>query len=146
MPPLWGLFASLKTVPVLAIRGANSDLLSAETLAAMQAAHPGLEAATVPEQGHAFPHDWAVHQLESTVDFARGNPLVSWYLGGLNFQVVHHLFPQVCHVHYPALSRIVEETCREFGVRYSAHRSFLAGVVSHYRWLRELGRPAAAIG
>lgn len=53
IPALWVLFAGLKGVPVLAIRGARSDLLSAETLAAMQAAHPGLEAVTVPDQGHA---------------------------------------------------------------------------------------------
>ena len=72
---------------------------------------------------------WAVHQVQTTVDFARDSRVLCWLLGGLNFQVVHHLFPQVCHVHYPALSRIVEATCSEFGVRYSAHRSFLAGVV-----------------
>ena len=53
VPPLWGLFAGLQTVPVLAIRGANSDLLAPETLAAMAAAHPRLDAATVPDQGHA---------------------------------------------------------------------------------------------
>ena len=53
VPPLWGLFAGLRGVPVLALRGANSDLLSAETLAAMAAAHPRLDAATVPDQGHA---------------------------------------------------------------------------------------------
>lgn len=88
-----------------------------------------------------LPDAWAAHQVRTTVDFSRGNRVLSWVLGGLNFQVVHHLFPKVCHVHYPALSRIVEDTCREFGVRYSAHRSFAAGVASHYRWLRRLGRP-----
>jgi len=84
---------------------------------------------------------WGVHQVETTVDFARGNRPLSWWLGGLNFQIEHHLFPRICHVHYPALARIVEQTCREFGVRYSAHLSLLAGVASHFRWLRELGRP-----
>lgn len=88
---------------------------------------------------------WAIHQVQTTVDFSRKNRVLCWLLGGLNFQVVHHLFPTVCHVHYPALSRIVEETCREFGVRYSAHRSFLAGVASHFRWLRRLGRPEPTI-
>ncbi len=87
---------------------------------------------------------WAVHQVRTTVDFARHSRVASWLLGGLNFQVVHHLFPHVCHVHYPALSRIVEQTCRDYGVRYSAHASVLAGVRSHYRWLRAMGRPAAA--
>jgi linoleoyl-CoA desaturase len=87
---------------------------------------------------------WAVHQVETTVDFARRSRILSWYLGGLNFQIEHHLFPHVCHVHYPALSGIVEETCREYGVKYSAHGTFWAGVSSHYRWLRRMGQPATA--
>ncbi|HEY1187900.1 MAG TPA: acyl-CoA desaturase [Gemmata sp.] len=97
--------------------------------------------------GRKMEDAWAIHQVHTTVDFGRKSWVLCWLLGGLNFQVVHHLFPQVCHIHYPALSKIVESTCAEFGVRYVAHRSFVAGIVSHYRWLRELGRPqAAAIG
>jgi linoleoyl-CoA desaturase len=87
---------------------------------------------------------WAVHQVETTVDFSRGSRMVSWFVGGLNFQIEHHLFPQICHVHYPALARLVEETCNEFGLRYKAHKSFLSGVVSHFRWLRRMGMPATA--
>jgi linoleoyl-CoA desaturase len=89
---------------------------------------------------------WAVHQVETTVDFARNNRLLTWYLGGLNFQIEHHLFPRVCHLHYPALSRIVEDVCHRYGVRYSVHPTFAAGVASHYRWLRRMGReePATA--
>jgi linoleoyl-CoA desaturase len=96
----------------------------------------------VPADGKSFERDWAAHQVETTVDFARGNPLVSWYLGGLNFQAVHHLFPRVCHLHYPALSRIVEQTCQEFGVRYRAQASVGAALRSHVRWLKRMGRPA----
>jgi linoleoyl-CoA desaturase len=62
--------------------------------------------------------DWAVHQVLTTVDFSRKNPVLCWFLGGLNFQVEHHLFQRICHVHYPALSKVVEETCKEFGIRY----------------------------
>ena len=87
---------------------------------------------------------WAVHQVESTVDFVRGNHVLSWLLGGLNFQIEHHLFPRVSHVHYPALSAIVEQTCREFGVAYHEHKSLWAGIVSHTRWLRRMGMPDAA--
>jgi linoleoyl-CoA desaturase len=96
----------------------------------------------VPESGKPFPRDWAAHQVEATVDFARGNPLVSWYLGGLNFQVVHHLFPRVCHLHYPAISRIVEQACQEHGVRYRAQASVGAALRSHVRWLKRMGQPA----
>jgi linoleoyl-CoA desaturase len=86
---------------------------------------------------------WAVHQVETTVDFSRDSKVLTYLLGGLNFQIVHHLFPRICHVHYPALSRIVEATCKEYGVRYQTHDSFAAGVRSHYRWLKRLGQPDA---
>lgn len=85
---------------------------------------------------------WAVHQAQTTVDFARRSWAAAWLLGGLNFQVEHHLFPRVCHVNYPAISGIVEATCREYGVSYKEHESFLAGLASHYRWLRRMGSPA----
>jgi linoleoyl-CoA desaturase len=88
---------------------------------------------------------WAVHQVETTVDFARRSKAAAWLLGGLNFQIEHHLLPRICHVNFPALSPIVEATCHEFGVRYGEHPSFLAGVVSHYRWLRRMGRETAQV-
>ena len=75
------------------------------------------------------------------MDFARRSRVVAWLLGGLNFQIEHHLFPRVCHVNYPAISKLVEATCREFGVRYMEHESFRAGLASHFRWLRRLGLP-----
>ena len=92
--------------------------------------------------GHAgrLDRDWAAHQVESTVDFARDSRLVTWYLGALNFQIEHHLFPRVSHVHYPALAPIVEAVCRQYGVRYRVLRTFSAAVAAHYRWLRRLGR------
>jgi linoleoyl-CoA desaturase len=93
-----------------------------------------------PESGQ-IDREWTVHQVESTVDFARGSRFWTWYLGGLNFQIEHHLFPKVCHVHYPALSVIVEEVCAKHGVRYVAHPTFGAALASHFRWLRYLGQP-----
>ena len=86
---------------------------------------------------------WAIHQVETTVDFARRSRVESWLLGGLNFQIEHHLFPRVCHVNYPAISHLVEQTCREFGVRYGEHTSFRAGLSSHFRWLRRMGARTA---
>ncbi|HEV8292971.1 MAG TPA: acyl-CoA desaturase [Tepidisphaeraceae bacterium] len=86
---------------------------------------------------------WAIHQVETTVDFARRSRVAAWLLGGLNFQIEHHLMPRICHVNFPALSPIVEETCREFGVKYNEHRSFRAGLASHFRWLREMGRKSS---
>ncbi len=84
---------------------------------------------------------WAVHQVQTTVDFARGNRLLTWYLGGLNFQIEHHLFPRVCHVHYPRIAAIVQATCAERGIRYRAHETFTGALASHWRWLRRMGQP-----
>ena len=81
---------------------------------------------------------WAVHQLETTVDFARDKRWLCWLIGGLNFQIEHHLFPQICHIHYPQLSPLVERTSREFGLRYLAQESLLASIASHFRWLRRM--------
>jgi linoleoyl-CoA desaturase len=89
-------------------------------------------------------NSWAVHQVETTVDFAPRNRLLFWFIGGLNFQIEHHLFPRVSHVHYPALAPIVEDTCREYGLTYVAHPTFRAGVASHFHWLRQMGRPGVA--
>jgi len=85
---------------------------------------------------------WAVHQVETTVDFARKSRIVSWLVGGLNFQIEHHLFPTLCHVNYPAISDVVENTCREFGVPYAANPSFPAALAAHFRWLRRMGAAA----
>ena len=98
----------------------------------------------LPDEAGQVENAWAIHQVETTVDFARKSRLVSWYVGGLNFQIEHHLFPGICHIHYPKLSRMVEKACRKANVRYSAHETFFAGVRSHFRWLQEMGRPESA--
>lgn len=91
-----------------------------------------------------MPTGWAVHQVQTTVDFSRGNRLLSWFVGGLNYQIEHHLFPKISHVHYPVISRHVEEVCREFGLRYLHHRTFFGALASHYRLISALGRPPRA--
>ena len=91
-----------------------------------------------------LPHSWAIHQTQTTVDFARKSRVLAWLLGGLNFQIEHHLFPQICHVNYPDLAPIVEQTCKEFGVKYAVHHTFRSGMASHYRWLRRMGASADA--
>jgi linoleoyl-CoA desaturase len=84
---------------------------------------------------------WAIHQAETTVDFSRHSRVVAWLVGGLNFQIEHHLFPRICSVNYPGISKLVEETSRAFGIRYTEHKSFRAGLASHFRWLRRMGAP-----
>jgi linoleoyl-CoA desaturase len=89
---------------------------------------------------------FAEHQLSTTVDFARGNRLLSWYVGGLNFQIEHHLFPRVCHVHYPKIARLVERSCRKAGIEYLSNPSVRVAIASHYRWLKAMGRRPAPSG
>jgi len=85
-------------------------------------------------------NDWAIHQLNTTMNFSPNSKFLTWYLGGLNYQVEHHLFPDICHVHYPNLSKVVSETCKEYGIPYLMHPSFSDAVKSHVLLLKELGR------
>ncbi|HEY3277805.1 MAG TPA: acyl-CoA desaturase [Syntrophorhabdaceae bacterium] len=84
---------------------------------------------------------WAVHQARVALDFARNSRIVRWPVGGLNFHLEHHLLPTICHIHYPALTKIVEQTCRDHGVKYAEHPTFRSGIASHYRWLKLMGAP-----
>lgn len=92
-----------------------------------------------------LPVDWATHQVITTADFAPRNRLARWYLGGLNFQIEHHLFSRICHVHYPALSTIVRSTCQEFSIHYQSFPSLTSAFLAHVRFLREMGRRPASI-
>ncbi len=84
--------------------------------------------------------EWMVHQLSTTSNFATRSRTVSWLLGGLNFQVEHHLFPRISHVHYPAINKLVKATCAEFGVTYLEHRTLGQAFVSHLKHIYQLGR------
>lgn len=96
----------------------------------------------MPDDGGKLENNWAVHQLLTTSNFAIKSPLIGFLTGGLNFQVEHHLFPDVCHVHYPAISKIVEETALEYNLPYNQNKTFVNAVGSHIRFLNSMGRPA----
>lgn len=83
---------------------------------------------------------WAEHELRTTANFAMGNPVISWFVGGLNFQIEHHLFPRVSHVHYPAISKIVMEKCKEFNLPYNKYDTMMEAVASHFRVMKSLGK------
>ncbi|MBS1621100.1 MAG: acyl-CoA desaturase [Bacteroidetes bacterium] len=84
--------------------------------------------------------EWAIHQLKTTANFATKNKLVSWLLGGLNFQIEHHLFPKISHVHYPAMSRIIKKACVEYGLVYIEYKRVHHALVSHVSFLRQMGK------
>lgn len=86
---------------------------------------------------------WAVHQVNTTSNFARRNKIISWFTGGLNYQVEHHLFPRISHVHYPAISDIVKKTCQQFDLAYHEFPTMWKAVVSHFNFMKQLGRRPA---
>jgi linoleoyl-CoA desaturase len=98
----------------------------------------------VPPDEEMMEDSWLVHEMKTTSDFGRGNALLNYYVGGLNFQVEHHLFPRVCSIHYPRISPIVEEVARKHGIPYHSHKTFMDAVHSHWHMLRVLGRPETA--
>jgi linoleoyl-CoA desaturase len=102
---------------------------------------------TVDETSHPLPNesgiienDWAIHQLNTTVNFSKDNKLISWYVGGLNYQIEHHLFPRISHIHYPAIANIVKQTAQEYGIPYLENRTFLDALKSHITALKKFGR------
>jgi linoleoyl-CoA desaturase len=126
---------------VLLFYAASSVVLGITLSVVFQLAHC-VEEAEFP--GAVDPEtDWAKRQVRSTVDFSPGNRLLTWYLGGLNYQVEHHLFPRVSHALYPRLAPVVREVCAEHGVPHRVNASFGSAIRSHYRWLRRMGRPGA---
>lgn len=92
-----------------------------------------------PDDNGDLENTWAIHQLHTTTNYAHKNLALSWFVGGLNFQVEHHLFPNICHVHYRHLSVIVKSTAEEFGVPYKMKETFVDAMVAHGRLMKQLG-------
>ncbi|GAB3935261.1 fatty acid desaturase family protein [Larkinella terrae] len=91
-----------------------------------------------PDQNGLITNAWAIHQLQTTADFSSPR-IVSWFIGGLDFQVEHHLFPTISHIHYRALSSIVQRTAEEYAIPYNRKESFFKAIASHIRMLKRLG-------
>jgi linoleoyl-CoA desaturase len=83
---------------------------------------------------------WAVHEVENTTDFAPRSKFLTWFIGGLNFQIEHHLFTGICHVHYPKLASIVRSTAKDFGIPYHVEKTYWQALKGHVRMLKKLGR------
>jgi len=143
----WALGLPLLLHPVLPVLGlfALTAAVVGVTLGIVfQLAHV-VEATQITGDEERLALPWAEHQLATTADFSPRSRLLSWYVGGLNFQVEHHLFPRVSHVHYRALAGIVRETCAEFGVRYLSNDTLWSALRAHFRRLKQLGRATPAL-
>jgi linoleoyl-CoA desaturase len=94
----------------------------------------------LPNETGVIENDWAIHQMNTTVNFSRKSKWISWYVGGLNFQVEHHLFPSISHVHYPAVAHITKSTAEEFGVPYLENETLMQALKSHIATLQRFGK------
>lgn len=94
----------------------------------------------IPNDEGKVEDNWAVHQLRTTANFARGSYAAFWLCGGLNYQVEHHLFPGICHIHFRSISKIVKSTAEEFGLPYFENKTFIGAIGSHIRMLKAFGR------
>ncbi|TVR80710.1 MAG: acyl-CoA desaturase [Saprospirales bacterium] len=94
----------------------------------------------LPDSNNKIENDWMIHQLQTTANFCTQNKLISWFTGGLNFQVEHHLFPGISHVHYPAINKLTRNICAEFNIPYYEYQTFNAAFRSHLSHLKVVGR------
>jgi linoleoyl-CoA desaturase len=110
-----------------------------------QLAHVVTEAefhAPSDEKVFKLENEWAVHQILTTADFATKSKIVSWFTGGLNYQVEHHLFPRISHIHYPNIRKLVKETCQQFNVNYIEFPTLMSAIRSHVLHLKQVGQSA----
>jgi len=104
-----------------------------------QTAHVVEPAEFMKEEDENLKHSWVAHQLRTTCNYGTDNKTLSWFLGGLNFQIEHHLFPDICHVHYPKVAKVVKQTAEEFNLPYHEFDSFGGALASHFTHLKEMG-------
>jgi len=90
--------------------------------------------------------EWVIHQINTSANFATSSRVLTYLLGGLNYQREHHLYPRMAHAHYPAVSKVVKEICREHGVVCRENRTFIDAIRSHYRYIRRMGMQPEAAG
>ena len=97
----------------------------------------------LPDDTGSMKNTWAIHQLFTTVNFATKNRIVNWFTGGLNHQVEHHIFPNISHIHYNKISKIVRETAQECQLPYHEYKTMRAAIEAHFRHLKEMGTKPA---
>jgi len=99
----------------------------------------------LPDENGFIGNDWHTHQFATTSNFSPKSGLFSWLIGGLNYQVEHHLLPGICHVHYKPLSKIVAETAQEFDIPYHTKKTFFTAIWHHLKMLQQLGNSPSVV-
>jgi len=99
-----------------------------------------------PSEDGLLKNTWAIHQLKTTINFSTKNKIVNWFTGGLNHQVEHHIFPNISHIHYTKISKIVKETAKEFNLPYHEYKTTRKAIIAHFKYLRDMGmKPALQV-
>lgn len=93
----------------------------------------------LPDDTGTMKNTWAIHQLFTTVNFSTKNRIMNWFTGGLNHQVEHHIFPNISHVHYTRISKIVRETAKEFNLPYHEYKTTRKAIIAHFKYLKQMG-------
>ncbi len=132
--PWYGIAAGILLAHLVA--GTTLGLVFQLAHVVEETAHP------LPDGAGAMPQNWAVHEMETTANFAPRSRLLNWYVAGLNFQIEHHLFPKICSIHYPRLAPIVRAAAQRHGLPYHSHPTFLAALRSHLVTLKAFGARA----
>jgi linoleoyl-CoA desaturase len=138
----WALVVPLAlhpVLPVLACALLVSYVASIVLTVIFQLSHCAEETAFVDPAGEGDSRAWQIHQVETTIDFARDNRLLTAYLGGLNHQIEHHLYPRLPHTIHHRIAPIVEAAAHRHGIRYTSQPSLRCAIRSHCLWLREMG-------
>jgi linoleoyl-CoA desaturase len=141
----WALVVPLLLHPPLVVLAAYlgiNAVLGITLALVFQLAHAvdGATFVSTPAAKERLERPFVEHQIATTANFAPANPVVTWYVAGLNFQIEHHLFPRVSHIHYPAIARIVRELCEESGVEYLSHATVWSALSSHVRFMKRIGK------
>ncbi len=93
----------------------------------------------LPDKSNNMGHDWASHQIKTTTNFSPNNRLLTWFIGGLNYQIEHHFFPTISHIHYPKIANLIEQTVKEYGLTYRCYPTFIQAIKAHFKHLHSLG-------
>jgi linoleoyl-CoA desaturase len=144
----WSVAIPLLFHPLLSVLAfflVTSFVASLALALVFQLSHCAGETVFINPDSDSTSRTWQIHQIESTVDFARDNTLLHLYAGGLNYQIEHHLYSRLPHTLYPRLAPIVQATAQAHGITYTYHPTLRGALRSHTRWLKRMGSSPASL-
>ncbi len=139
--PIWLGYSPIETIVGFSVAYMTYGLMIGNVFSLAHVLEPA-QFIEPSAQSNQVDDEWAIAQVKTTVDFAPDNAFINWYVGGLNYQVVHHLLPHICHIHYPKIAPILAEVCAEFDVQYNVYPTMTEALAANYSLLKTLGSGA----